>query len=205
MYIANKIKCKIEAITIVEEQVVTSRKIIKRKALDKYINVQTEDFHYTSFKDNTFDLIYAIESVCYADKEKFLKEAYRILKPGGTLLIFDGFNKKEKIEYSTEENNIMKNWNNGWAVETLESSKYFIDKAREVGFSKTEYKNITKNVKKTSKLMYISSFPAYLFDYIGRLFKIRSKYNKGNVIAARYQYIGLKKNLWEYGIFFAQK
>ena len=53
--------------------------------------------------------------------------------------------------------------------------------------------------------MYLASFPAYLVDFFGRLFKRRSNYNKGNVKAARYQYICMKKNLWEYGFFKAKK
>ena len=53
--------------------------------------------------------------------------------------------------------------------------------------------------------MFLASYPAYIVDFFGRLFKKRSKYNKGNVQAARYQHIGLKNNLWEYGIFKAYK
>ena len=201
MYIADKIKCHIEAITIVDEQVETANKIIKSKNLDKYINVSDQDYTKTNFKDNTFDIIYGIESVCHADKKAFLKEAYRILKPNGILIIFDGFNTKEKNEYTKKELKYMNNWNQGWAVDSLETGKYFIDESKKIGFKNQKFKNITDKVIKTSKIMYLASYPAYVVDFFGRLFRRRSKYNKGNVTAARYQYICMKNNLWEYGIF----
>ena len=205
MYIANKKKCHIEAISIVEEQITTAKKVIKEKELDQYINASVQDYTKTSFKDNTFDVIYGIESICHADKSKFLKESYRILKPNGTLIILDGYNTKEKNEYTKKESKIMKNWNHGWAVNSLETSEYFINESKEIGFKKQEFIDITKNVLKTSKIMYIASYPAYIVDFFGRLFKRRTKYNKGNVTAARYQYIGMKNNLWKYGIFITKK
>ena len=205
MYIASKKKCHIEAITIVEEQVKTAKKVIKEKKLDNYINVSVQDYTNTNFKGNTFDVIYGLESICYADKSKFLKEAYRLLKPNGTLIILDGFNSKEKNEYTKKELTIMQNWNYGWAVNSLETSNYFINESKKIGFKEQNFIDITKNAFKTSKIMYLASYPAYVVDFFGRLFKRRTKYNKGNVKAARYQYIGMKNNLWIYGIFIAKK
>ena len=205
MYIADKKKCHIEAITIVDEQVETAKKVINEKKLDKYINISNQDYTKTNFKDNTFDVIYGIESICHGDKKVFLKEAYRILKPGGELIILDGFNTKEKKMYSEKELKEMKNWNHGWAVDSLETGQFFIDESKKIGFLMQEYTNITDKVIKTSKIMYLASYPAHIVDFFGRLFKKRTKYNKGNVKAAKYQYICMKKNLWEYGIFKAIK
>ena len=205
MYIAEKIKCHIEAITIVDEQIKTAKKVIKDKKLDKYINISNQDYTKTNFKDNTFDIIYGIESICHADKKAFLKEAYRILKPNGVLIILDGYNTKEKDDYTEKELKYMQKWNRGWAVGSLETGNYFIRESKQIGFVNQEYINITNKVIKTSKIMYLASFPAYIVDFFGRMFKKRTKYNKGNVEAARYQYICMKKNLWEYGIFKAIK
>ena len=205
MYIAEKKKCHIEAITIVEEQVIKANEVIKQKGLDDLINVSNQDYTKTNFKDNTFDLIYGIESVCHGDKKAFLKEAYRTLKPGGTLLIFDGYNTKEKDKYTKKELKYMRNWNHGWAVNSLETSSFFIEESKKLGFKNQEYTNITDKVIKTSKILYLASFPAVIVDVSGRIVKKRTKYNKGNVKAAKYQYICMKNNLWEYGIFKAIK
>ena len=205
MYIADKVKCHIEAITIVEEQVNTAKEIISKRGLNEYINMSVQDYTNTSFADNTFDVIYGLESVSHGDKEAFLKEAYRILKPGGTLVIFDGYNAKEKDEYTKNELKQMRYWTSGWAVDTLETGNYFIEESKKLGFINQSYTNITDKVIKTSKILYTASFPAYIVDFFGRVFKKRTKYNKGNVKGAKYQYICLKKKLWEYGIFKAVK
>ena len=205
MYIAEAKKCHIEAITIVEEQVNTAKKVIKNRKLEKYINVSTQDYTNTKFKDNEFDVIYGIESICHADKVKFLKEAYRILKPNGKLIILDGFNTKEKNKYTKNELEIMQHWNSGWAVASLETGDFFIKESKKIGFTNHKFINITNNVIKTSKIMYLASYPAFIVDFFGRILKKRTKYNKGNVVAAKYQYIAMKKKLWEYGIFVAEK
>ena len=206
MYIAEKKKCHVEAITIVDEQVSKAKELIKERGLEKYVNVSIQDYTKTNFKDNTFDVIYGIESICYANPKKdFLKEAYRILKPGGVLIVIDGFNTKEKKEYTEKENKILKRFSDGWAYNSLESINYFKNTCEEIGYTSTEYKNYYKNIIKTSKLLYFASYPAYIVDFFGRLFRTRNKYGKGNVDAARHQYICLKKGLWQYGMFKATK
>ncbi|MDP3445366.1 MAG: class I SAM-dependent methyltransferase [Ignavibacteria bacterium] len=203
MQIAASTKCKIEAVTIVEEQVKTARQVIKSRGLDNNINVTMQDYTKTEFKDNTFDVIYGIESICYANKKEFLIEAHRLLKKNGTLIMLDGFNSKD--DYTESEQKIMKEWNNGWAVNSLETGDFFINTSNDLGFTNQNYIDITKYAYKTSKKMYTYSYPAFVVDFFGRLFKTRTKFNKGNVRAARYQYIGMKHGLWQYGIFTAVK
>lgn len=205
MYIAERIKCHIEAITIVEEQVKTATKIIKERKLDEYINISVRDYTNTGFPDNTFDVVYGLESICYADKPAFLKETYRILKPGGVLIIYDGFNSKEKDEYTSDEWKTMSYCLRGWAVDSLETGRFYIEESKKAGFKDQEYVNITDKVIKTSKYLHQAAIPGYFFDFLGRLFKKRTEYNKGNVEAARYQYICHKKHLCEYGYFRAVK
>jgi ubiquinone/menaquinone biosynthesis C-methylase UbiE len=52
------------------------------------------DFHELNFKDESFDLVFEVESICHArDMHKVLSEIHRVLKPGGRFISFDGYRK----------------------------------------------------------------------------------------------------------------
>lgn len=67
----------------------------KSKELDN-MHVEFGDFHELQFKDNQFDLVFELEAVCHSDSpETVLKEVYRVLKPGGSFILFEGFRSKD--------------------------------------------------------------------------------------------------------------
>jgi cyclopropane fatty-acyl-phospholipid synthase-like methyltransferase len=206
IHLAGKTKAKFEGITIVEKQVEKGNEIIKSFGLEERIKITNQDYTKTIFANNSFDVVFGIESICHANNKKlFLEEAFRILKKGGKLILIDVFNTKEKDQYTKKENTILFKMNNGWKVDSLETSDYFVHTSKEIGFENIKFKNITNHIVKNSIILYIASFPAVIVYRFGRLFKIRNKYHAGNVRTARYQYIALKKHLWEYGIFYAEK
>lgn len=50
------------------------------------------DFHALPYADASFDAVFCIESMCHAmDLRQALAEAARVLRPGGTLTLFDGY------------------------------------------------------------------------------------------------------------------
>jgi cyclopropane fatty-acyl-phospholipid synthase-like methyltransferase len=55
------------------------------------------DFARTAFADATFDGIVAIESFCHAERKvDVLAEAHRLLRPGGRLVVADGFRADDR-------------------------------------------------------------------------------------------------------------
>lgn len=204
IFLAKKFGCKVMGITITKQQVNKAVKNAKKHQVNNLVTFTEMDFNKTSFKGNTFDVIWGIESICHSpDKGKFIKEAYRILKPKGRLIIADGF--ATKSNYSQLEAIWMSKWLHGWAVNSLETEKNFRNFLINAGFKNISYSNITNNVLQAARKMYLMSFPAFVVTKLGELFGIRNKVQTQNVIAARYQYKSLTKLLWQYGIFYAEK
>ena len=58
------------------------------------VRVLEGDYQNTGLPGESFDAVYALESSCHArgaDKSELLTEAHRLLRPGGRLVVADGF------------------------------------------------------------------------------------------------------------------
>jgi ubiquinone/menaquinone biosynthesis C-methylase UbiE len=156
------------------------------------------DYHSTSFPDKTFSVVWGLESICYANKEKFIGEAYRVLKENGRLIVGDGFASRET--YEGKNSKLMQRWLDGWIVNSLATPGNFTKYAHQVGYNETSYRDITSYVKKTSRLMLYASLPFLPLHLFDKMVKIQYPTD-----ALWNQFFAMKKNLWEYGIFLAKK
>jgi tocopherol O-methyltransferase len=87
-----KINVQVTGITLVPHQVKKAKKNARKSKVHDRVLFFEQDYTLTSFPDESFSLIWACESVCHAqEKINFYKEAYRLLKPGGSLIIAEYF------------------------------------------------------------------------------------------------------------------
>ncbi len=87
-------RTRVTGITVVPWQVERAREMTPA---DLHVEFLEEDYTDTGFADGTFDGVYAIESFCHAPgrhKADCLKEAHRVLRRGGEIVIADGFLRK---------------------------------------------------------------------------------------------------------------
>ena len=90
---------KITGITIVDYQIEKGNLLIEKEGLINRVSIVKENFETLHFAEKTFTHAYALESACHAngsDKELFIAEMARVLKPGGRFCIADGFLKHDK-------------------------------------------------------------------------------------------------------------
>ena len=81
-------------VTRVPWQVEQARALNASAGYRDRIGVIEADYENTPLASSSFDGVYALESSCYAqgsDKRRLLEEAHRLLRPGGRMVVVDGF------------------------------------------------------------------------------------------------------------------
>ena len=106
-----------------------------------------ENYNDTSFQSNSFDSAVAIESFCHSGhNENSLIEAYRILKPGGRLVIADAFLKKEVKNLCKGGYYAYNKLCDHWSLEKLETHHYIKETLKHIGFDNIKVEDISIKV-----------------------------------------------------------
>ncbi len=88
LYLAQKYDAKVTGVTLSPVQASRARDRAREAGVAATVQFQVADALNLPFKENSFDLIWSLESGEHMpDKERFLQESYRVLKPGGMLLM----------------------------------------------------------------------------------------------------------------------
>ena len=194
---------KVIGITLSSKQIKQARKNAKKRHLDNLVSFEIMDFNKARFKDETFTKIFGIESVCHAhNKLDFLKDAYRLLRPGGKIVVVDGFLSKRDLAQKEKEiyNKILI----GWKVANLSHKDDFLNDLRKTGFKKIKFYDKTDEVIPSSRRI---ALYGYLFSplfFILSKLRIIPKDIHEHAIAC----INQKKTLHNfiiYGVFYAEK
>jgi tocopherol O-methyltransferase len=204
IFLATNFHAQVTGITLSQRQAEQAEKLASDKQLGHLTDFRVMDYCATSLDDNSIDVVWACESSCYADdKQKFIKEAWRVLKPGGRLVVADGFVTHE----DHNSNRIIRNWLEGWQVNYLETPSRFRYFMQVAGFSDVKYRDITKytlhSARRLKRIYYLASL--YLLWKKLTFSANATQVQKNNIRACKYQYTGMKRGLWEYGLITGKK
>jgi tocopherol O-methyltransferase len=88
LYLANKYQANATGITLSPVQAERAKERARGLGLGERVNFQVANALEMPFADNSFDLVWSLESGEHMpDKVKFLQECYRVLKPGGKIIM----------------------------------------------------------------------------------------------------------------------
>ena len=99
------------------------------------IRLTLGDYEHTRYPSASFDAVCAIESSCYAtgaNKSAFGREAHRLLRPGGRLVVADGFLGPGKLRGLQKR--IFGKLCDCWAIDTLGEIGPFTRELERIGF-----------------------------------------------------------------------
>lgn len=204
IFLAKNIGCKVAGISLSKNQIRECQKNSRKHHMSDLTTFQVMDFCNTTFDDESFDVVWAIESICHAiDKNKFVKESYRVLKPGGKLIVADGWASLHI--YTAKDQKLMDEWTRSFCVNKLEHSSTFTAFLKTAGFMNFLWEDATNNILPSAKRLYryaqIAMIPAKVLNLIG----VRTETQHANLIAVHRAYLALIGKLWHYGIICAQK
>lgn len=197
-YLAEKLDCDVTGITLSDKQLKTANQVLASLGVESKVRFEKQSFMQTGFEDNSFDVVWACESSCYAiPKTGFYDEVYRILKPGGKLIVADYFlTKKGELD----KNRNVKNWGDLWAISDFYKAASFEKLIERSGFKINSKKDYTKEITKSSRWMYYASILAAPVSFIyGSLIKT-SRFAKHHYRSGIFQYRALKNQEWQYWI-----
>lgn len=204
IWIAKNIGAKVTGLNIHGAQLKIANNLAREYNVNHLVKFVKGNFMHTRFPNKRFDVIWGLESVCYAENKKdFLMEAKRLLKNKGRIVVADGFLKKENL--NSKEKEEMEKWLAGWAVPNLASLTEFRTCLDELGFKNIRFRDVTENVLPSSVRMHKASILAHPASKIFESIGLRTKIQTGNTASAFYQYVTIKKGLWGYGIFYAER
>ncbi len=203
-FLARNFGCRVIGISLSQKQIKRAERISQTLSLNHLLQFEVKDFNNTGYPVNRFDVIWALESVGSApDKKAFLKEAYRLLKPKGILILADYF-KLPDIPASDQP--LLDSWLKLWAITDLETIGSFRTLAEKSGFQIQDIEDYTREIAPSSRRMYLASCLGVTSSLLYNLFhKNTSRFAKHHYKSGFLQYRALKKKLWEYKVILARK
>lgn len=92
LYLAEERGHRVVGMTLSRDQARRAQALAARSDAQQRVSFGRGDYLSAPFPDASFDGAFAIESACYAEpKLAFLREAHRLLRPGGRIVVSDGF------------------------------------------------------------------------------------------------------------------
>ena len=204
MFLAKQYKAQVRGISLSPKQIKLANETAFSRNLSDRVQFELKDFTATEYESESFDVVWACESVCHAqDKQAFTDEAFRLLKPGGKLVLFDFFLTAEDQEDSKAYIN---KWAATWGVPAFRSVTGFQDDLKVSGFRKINQQDYTSKIQKSAKRLYNAAIWGAIPAEFYNLFHPKvQRWTKTHYQCGYWQYKALKKDLWKYSLFSAEK
>jgi cyclopropane fatty-acyl-phospholipid synthase-like methyltransferase len=204
LWLAQQRGALVVGVTLVRGQVLLGRQLAARHGCaERLLFVQT-DYTRTPFASGSFDVVWALESLCHAPrKAAFYDEAARVLRSGGRLVVAEYMRAARPLPAPAEH--MMRQWLDGWAIPDLDTPAEHTVHATAAGLGEVSVDNFTPRARRSLRRLYRIACVSYPFARTARLLGMRSATQHGNVVAALRQYQALQRGYWQYTVLTAAK
>jgi ubiquinone/menaquinone biosynthesis C-methylase UbiE len=203
-WLAGTFGCRVTGVTLCKQHIPLAERFVRKNDVDHLCQFFCKDFSDTGLDPASFDVVWVLESSCYAvDKRKLIEEAARLLKPGGRLVVADGF--LQHVELSEAEQEMLDRWMLGWAVPNVLSGDQFGRYLEESGFEDISFVEITENILPTSLRMHQVAKVIYPVATWAHRLGVCSEHARNHWYSALNQFHFFADGISCYGIFSARK
>lgn len=141
--------CQVEGITINPQQQEKASNLAAKSNLAQKATFQVGDASNLPYADQQFDGALLLESIHHIGHREALKEAYRVLKPGGSVLIADGVVLQDSV--TDEDKTLLAET---FVAKSLLKESEIIFALQQAGFNQIEVIDLTYAIQPTwSKLV----------------------------------------------------
>jgi SAM-dependent methyltransferase len=176
-----------------------ARAFARRHGVESRVHVCVGDYLETAFPDASFEVVWALESACYApDKRLFIAEARRLLRRGGRLVVGDGFLRRSPRGSGETED--YEAFTHGLALPDV---AFFLDfkwAMRELGFRAIRSWDKTVAATPSAWRLFARCLPAYPIAALGETLGLTSPLLTANVRAGIAQYRMIRAGMIGYRV-----
>lgn len=199
LWLARERGAKVTGISPVPGQIRRALERVRDAGLEKRVRFEQADYHQTGYPDESFDVVWACESLCHSPtKQAFYQEAFRLLKPGGKLVIAEYMRTGRPL--SGWQEFLLSDWLSGWVIPDIDTGEEHQIHARQAGFSSLSLQDITSHTWVSHRNL---CQQARRWWWLGRMLaalRIRNALQHGNHRGAFRQFEALKEKAWWYGL-----
>lgn len=205
LYLAERFGCESVGITRSERECEGARKRADARGLAGLARFEIMDYTKTTFENESFDVIYAIESLIYlTDKSLFAREALRLLRPGGRLIVADQYRTKQQP--NKVEQRLIKVWSRGYGGFKLITPFEFESVLEGSGFTEVRMIDWTKNILPSSRILFRHSLWSVPYFATRRLLGSKSSsYELHFFRSAQAEFLAFTFGVGAYCVFSATK
>jgi ubiquinone/menaquinone biosynthesis C-methylase UbiE len=205
IWLAHNRGCRVTGITVDPEQVKFAKELARKNKVQDVVTFETADYHHTVFPDSSFDVVFAIESISHSEhKDTVLREAYRVLKNGGRLVVADGFFAKNPATLTKQEAEIARKCFEGVHVPPVARKEDFEQYIRNAGFSKIAFHDKTNAILPTAKRVNRLGRMMYPLSKVLAPLGVKAM-QASHMDAFINQYYAFRDGIGVYGVFHAEK
>jgi SAM-dependent methyltransferase len=138
---------------------------------------------------------WACESIAHSpDQRDTLAELYRVLKPGGRLIVRDIYLKRHPA--GEEEARLVDAWRKAWVLPPIPSPEQFLGFVSRTGFTEVHMEDVTASGVRSGKRLYWMSMAALPGASLLHRMGIRTDVQHTNVTGSIAAWRGYLHGLW---------